>query len=208
MKEQVGQMASFIGQPSVNELQREHGYGGRSRSLGHWRRSAGIAAAALSLAITLATVAAAPTASAATVTRLSETTTWGPIHHDAEPGLPCTTADNSSGTTRSNWVLVDGGDGLIHVTYHENYSFITVPDDPSLPTLTHRGTETLSFTATRGGTTSLTDRVSEVARGGGEWLKVEFVQHLTVVDNAPPGPSGNDVVRTELEQVRFVCSYA
>jgi len=155
-------------------------------------------------------VGVAGPAPAATVVRISDVQPIGPIHYDPDPFFPCSPGGFSTGTVRTNLVMVDtGAAGTFHVTYHENFTFLAVPDDPAFPTLFDRGNETSTFTATKGGTTVITATNHDIARGAnGEWVKVHGLYHLTVQDLEPLGPSENDVVRTEFDHFSFTCSFA
>jgi hypothetical protein len=155
-------------------------------------------------------ISVAGAASAATVVRISDTRPIGPIHYDPDPFFPCSPGGVSTGTVRSNIVMVDTGEGgTFHVTYHENFTFVAVPDDPAFPTLFDRGSETSTFTATKGGTTVITATNHDTARGtNGEWVRVRGLYHLTVRDLEPLGPSENDEIRTEFDHFSFTCSFA
>src|SRR5215213_5979247 len=92
-------------------------------------------------------------------------------------------------------VLKDTGDSG---TMHENVRLTFVPDDPALPTFTGRShetitNETITDTVSRSGTTVLTVTNHDIYRGGRESVRVRGLSHYTLQDNAPAGPSENDI---------------
>jgi hypothetical protein len=80
-------------------------------------------------------------------------------HFDPIPecGFPGAT-EYATGNDRL--IIIDKGDSW-HVTFGETFRILEVPDDPALPSWERKGTDTLHFNLTKGGTETFTEAYHE-----------------------------------------------
>src|SRR5215216_2364698 len=65
-------------------------------------------------------------------------------------------------TGNDHFIIVDMGDS-VHVTFMETFRVLEVPDDPAFPTIERKGTDTLHFNLTKGGTETFSESYHEFA---------------------------------------------